>query len=771
MDDVGAWLRDRPYYDGQLTDTRTLPGHEAETASLSMPPRLERALSEQGITDLYRHQVAAIEAVRDETSVVLATPTASGKSLAYTVPAFERALDHGGRTLYIGPQNALIADQLTALSELADALGFGSNVRVAEYTGRLDDDERRAVRDQRPTVLLTNPDMLHYGILPHGHRLWEWFLEGLETIVVDEIHAYRGIFGAHVGLVLRRLQRLADRYDAAPEIVCCSATIGNPVAHASRMTGRDRAAFRLVDTDCSAQGPRHWFTWNPPLHEGPAGQGRRRSSHVAAKRLFCDLVTAGQQTLVFTRARQTAERYAEDAAQDLRARGEDTLASQVTAYEAALTDSRRREIEAGLNAGELRGVWSTNALEMGVDVGGLDAVILDGYPGTRTETFQEAGRAGRGDDPAVVVLIPGEDQLDQFVATHPSTVHDGDPEDAVVDPENPEVLPDHVRCAARENWLSEADETHFGPTFPDLVQDLTATGALARRATEAGPRWTFAGSGSPHHEVSVRGDGGGEVQLRRQRTDEVIASLSVEDAMRDAHPGAIYTHQGRTYEVVQLDLDQHVAQLSPTWADYHTRVLTDKSVTVDRDITEKRPLGRDDVPVRLARVTVREEITGFQRRDNASGTVLGTEHVDLPARELSTEGFYWTLPAEIEQAHVRAGDLPGSIHAAEHAAISMLPTRLLCDRGDVGGLSTPSHSDTGRPTVFVYDGYEGGVGIARVAFDRLAALLEDTHTMLADCSCADGCPACVQSPQCGNANEPLTRQGAIELLGRLLDTA
>lgn len=769
MDDVGAWLRGQPYYEGQITDDRTIPGRAGSTETLTLEPRLAKALSARGIEELYQHQVAAIDALRAGSDVVIATPTASGKSLAYTVPSFERAMDHGGRSLYIGPQNALIADQLESLTALADDLGFGSKVRVSEYTGRLSDAERQAVRDRQPTVLLTNPDMLHFGVLPHAHRIWDWFFESLETVIVDEVHAYRGIFGAHVALVLRRLLRVCDRFDTDPDVICCSATIGNPVEHASRVTGRDPPRIRLVDTDTSAQGPKRWLTWNPPLHDGAEGQGRRRSHHVETKRLFCDLVANGHQTLVFTRARQTAERYATDAAETLRHRGESELATKVEAYEAALTDDRRRDIESGLASGEIQGVWSTNALELGVDVGGLDAVILDGYPGTRTETFQRAGRAGRGVDPALVVLVPGEDQLDQFIAQNPDALHGGAPEDAVLDPENPELLPDHISCAARENWLSSADERYFGSRYPDVVQHLTSEGRLSRRSTAEGIRWTYGGSGSPQHDMSLRAAGGQDVQLLTERGGETIGRLSMHDAIRDAHPGAIYHHQGRTYEVVELDLQARVATLSPTWADYHTRVLTDIEVTVEEDLQEQMPLDRTDVPIRFADVTVTETVTGFERRDDQTGRTLGRKELDVPPRQLPTRALYWTLPDDVERRRVQAGDLPGAIHGAEHAVISMLPTRLLCDRGDVGGLSTPYHTHTERPTIFIYDGHSGGVGIARGAYETTQELFADTLSMLQDCSCSDGCPACVHSPQCGNANEPLTRTGAVELLRELLD--
>ncbi|EJN60998.1 DEAD/DEAH box helicase [Halogranum rubrum] len=772
MDDIVEWLRSRPYYEGQIREHRRVPARDPTFVDVELESRLASALEGEGITRLYRHQAKAIEAVRDGGNVVLATETASGKSLAYTVPAFERAMDHGGRTLYLGPQNALVADQEETLSELARKLGFGSRVSVAQYTGRLSKTEKRKVRDRMPTVLLSNPDMLHYALLPHNHRLWDWFFSSLETVVVDEIHGYRGVFGSHVALTLRRLRRICERYDSYPQFVCCSATIGNPVDHAARVTGEHESSFTLVDEDASKTGPRNWVLWNPPEYEGGGGgSGRRRSSHVETKNIFVDLVAQGYQTLAFTRARQAAERYATDSSKELRQRGEHDAARGVEAYQAALNHERRREIEAGLHAGDVRGVWSTNALELGVDVGGLDAVLLDGYPGTRMSAFQQAGRAGRGDDPALVVMVGGEDQLDQYLLKHPEDFFDADPEQALSNPENDQLLPGHIRSAASENWLSTDDERYFGSLFPDVVSDLEATGRLERRETDGGIRWTNA-SGSPQHEMSLRTIDDREIDLLDSRRNDVIGSLSFSDGLRDVHPGAIYHHQGQSYEVTSLDLDRDVAELQPTWADYYTRILSDKDIVVEADLSTKPLSARPDVQVRFADVTVTTQITGFERRDPKRGEAIGRESLDLPATTLRTKALYYTVPpdveAEIRDDHGEWG-FNGGIHAAEHSTISLLPLSLLCDRGDIGGISTPYHAHTDRSTIFIYDGYPGGVGITRGGFDSIETLLARTARLIDDCDCADGCPACVQSPQCGNANEPLAKEPAVALLRALTE--
>jgi DEAD/DEAH box helicase domain-containing protein len=618
--------------------------------------------------------------------------------------------------------------------------------------------------------------MLHYALLPHAHRLWEWFFASLETVVVDEVHEYRGVFGSHVAMLMRRLARICERYGSDPDFVCCSATIGNPVEHAARVTGQPESGFRLVDEDTSGTGPTHWLLWNPPEYEsdapgsrGEEGGSRRRSSHTETKRLFAHLVARGHQTLTFTRARQAAERYATESADELRDRGEREAAEAVEAYEAALRPERRREIEEGLHDGAVRGVWSTNALELGVDVGGLDAVVMDGYPGTRMSAFQQAGRAGRGADPSLVVLVAGEDQLDQYLMRNPDELFDGDPEKAVADPENRELLPDHVASAAAENWLSEADREYFGEPYPDVVADLESAGRLERRETGQGLRWTHSGDGSPQHSMSLRTIESREVDLVDRRSDDVIASLSFGDALRDAHPGAIYHHQGQRYEVTDLDLDRDVAELQPTWADYYTRVLTEKDIVVEEDLRERALSARPDVPVRFADVTVTERVTGFERRDATRDETIGREELDLPETTLPTRALYYPVPDDVEREMRELGDFNGGIHAAEHGSISLFPLRFLCDRGDIGGISTPLHPHVGGSAVFIYDGYPGGVGLVRDGYEVVEDLLARTASLIGGCDCASGCPACVQSPHCGNANEPLAKAPAVHLLESLTE--
>ncbi|MGM0591806.1 MAG: DEAD/DEAH box helicase, partial [Halobacteriota archaeon] len=402
------------------------------------------------------------------------------------------------------------------------------------------------------------------------------------------------------------------------------------------------------------------------------------------------------------------------------------------------------------------------------DIGTLDAVVIDGYPGTRMSTYQQAGRAGRGDDPALVVLVGGEDQLDQYLMQSPGDFFEGDPERAVCDPENAHLLPLHVECAAAENWLSTADDAHFGGQFPGVVADLAGADRLERRDTDRGPRWIHAGDGSPQHRMSLRTIDDSTIDLLDRRTNEVIASLSFADGLRDAHPGAIYHHQGQSYEVKSLDLARGVAELQPTWADYYTRVLTEKEIKVDEDVEQKPLSARPETAVHFANVTVREQIVGFERRDPRRAEAIGRQSLALPETTLETSALYFTVPEDVATEMRAIGDFNGGIHAAEHGMISLFPLSVLCDRADIGGVSTPRHPHTGRSTIFIYDGYPGGVGLVRSGYDIVEELMEQTARLVDGCACESGCPACVQSPHCGNANEPLAKEPAVVLLERLV---
>ncbi|PSP20667.1 ATP-dependent helicase [Halobacteriales archaeon QH_10_65_19] len=773
MDEFIEWVQDREYYDDQIQFQRAVAARSPVTRSCKMGAQVTDQLADRGVDELYAHQADAIEAVRNGQNVVLATPTASGKSLTYTVPALECARDHDGRTLYIGPQVALINDQEATLSDFAEPF---ADVSITQYTGALSSAERQQARDDDASIVLTTPDMLHCGLLSHATDIWRAFFESLELVVVDEVHEYRGVFGSHVGLVCRRLARICDQLDSDPQFVCCSATIGNPRDHAATITGQSTDSFVLVDEDTSKTGPTHWLFWQPPKYDrgdAPAGAGQRRSHHGETMRLFVDLVQRGYQTVAFTRARQTAERYATISSDTLAERRKTDLAENVTAYHAGLRDDRRAAIETALHTGECAGVWSTSALELGVDIGSLDAVLLDGYPGTQMATFQRAGRAGRGTEPSLVALVASEDQLDQYVIKHPRELFEQTPERAVANPSNPHLLGLHAHAAAMEQPLRTTDEAYFGPTFPDIVGALTDNGELTRRHTAHGLEWRRTASGrtlNPYDQglrtiteqtviLRVRGGEAGE-----------IGELPLDAALRDVHPGAVYHHQGQSYEVQSLALDRDVAYLAPTESDHQTRVQFDESMTIEENIATKPLATRDDVTVHFADVTRRKQVTGFQRRDHRTGAIMSEELLDLPETTLSTRALYVTLPPGLERLlQTMSGSFEGGLHAAQHALVATFPLVILCDRRDVGSVSTTEHPQTETSALFIYDSYRGGVGLARNGYDHIEELFRHTWELLADCGCSDGCPACIQSPHCGRANEPLDKRLAATLTMALAD--
>ena len=794
-----SWLRDRTYYLDQIREHTIFEGQSATTASLDLSTAVQAALSSRGIDTLYEHQVRAIQAVRNGSNTVVATPTASGKSLTYVVPALERAVESAGKTLYIAPYRALINDQTEMFRAVVDELGSGATAQVGVQTGETDREARRAVKQAQPDVLLTTLDQVHLSVVPYGHspRNWKWLFQQLDTVVIDEVHMYRGYFGSHAALVFRRLNRLCEFYDADPEYICCSATIGNPVEHAAAVTGQPEPSFTLVDEDTSVSGDQHWVLWNPPRtsetargdetpsqsteatapiapdestrdaepplpgdeqsdvraipHQDDVVGGERRSHHRESIQLFCDLVQRGYQTLVFTTARQGAAQYAGDADRLLRARDQGDLADCVSAYHAGLDDGRREELEHGLRTGDTRGVWSTTALELGIDIGTLDVVVLDGYPGTTMSTFQRAGRAGRGDDPSLVILVGGDDPLDQYVMRDPGQLFDGGAERATINPRNDTIRPDHVVCAADDSYLDPSDEAQFGDDLPAVVRQLETEGRLARVGGSR-VRWEAA-EDNPQWNTAIRGTDGREIVVVDRLTDESLERLDFRAAARDAHPDALYTHRKQTYRVAELDLDRDTAVVEPV-------------ETVD--------CGGVSVPKVLAQLTVSEQVTGYLYHENLqddSPTEVAFEE-PLPPATIETTGLVVEFPAAVSSPVRERGGPDGlldALHAVEHALISVFPRTVLCDRADIGGLSTIHHPQTTGGTIFVHDGYDGGAGYCRAAYDDLQSLVDETQRLIGQCECAEGCPSCIHSPHCGNANRSLDKQLGVVLLAAGVD--
>ncbi len=720
-----------------------------------VPPLLVDRLALAGVSAPWEHQVAAADLAWGGQSVVVATGTASGKSLAYLLPVLSTLLaDERATALYLAPTKALATDQLRAVR----ALNLMA-VRAATYDGDTPRDERDWVR-RHGQLVLTNPDMLHRGVLPR-HGDFSRLLKGLRFVVIDECHSYRGVFGSHVAQVLRRLRRVCARYGANPVFVLASATAADPQVSAATLTGVPVVA---VTDDASPRGSTEFALWEPPLQPGRGGEHGapvRRSATAETGDLLADLVVEGARTLAFVRSRRGAEAVALSARRAL-AEVSPELPGRVAAYRAGYLPEERRELERRLQSGALLGVAATNALELGLDVTGLDAVVLTGWPGTVASVWQQAGRAGRAGQGALAVFVARDDPLDTYLVHHPEALFGRPVEATVLDPSNPYVLGPHLCCAAAELPITVADLPLFGPVeqVELLLADLVRRGLLRHR-----PRgWFWTSRDRP--DVDVRGSGGRPVRLVEGATGRLLGTVDAASSHSQAHTGAVYLHQGETYLVDQLDLAEAVALVHAADPDFSTsaREVTDLQV-----VEVLRSASYNGVGLHLGTVDVTHQVVGFLRKRIGSGEVLGEEPLDLPPRELRTRAVWYTVEAALlDAAGIGWSDVPGAAHAAEHAAIGLLPLFATCDRWDIGGASTALHADTGLATVFVYDGHPGGAGFAERGFVRGAAWLRATREAIAACECATGCPSCVQSPKCGNGNEPLDKALAVRLLDIVL---
>ncbi|MGI9156291.1 MAG: DEAD/DEAH box helicase [Marmoricola sp.] len=747
----------------RLTHLEVLPARTGHHASwpLWANAALVSAWSARGIEAPWTHQVAAAELAHRRQHVVVSTGTASGKSLAYQLPALTSVLEsrrpngmRGSTVLYLSPTKALAQDQLNSVL----ALGL-DDLRAATHDGDSSQDQRDWARDFGE-YLLTNPDMLHRSMLP-AHARWSHFFAKLSYVVVDECHHYRGVFGAHVAQILRRLRRVCGLYGAEPTFVLASATVAEPEVSASRLTGLPVVA---VAEDGSPRGEVALALWEPPFTSfaGENGAPVRRSAGAEIADLLTDLVVDNVRTLAFVRSRRGAETVAL-ATRRLLAEVAPELTQRVAAYRGGYLPEDRREIERSLREGDLLGLAATNALELGIDIAGLDAVLMAGFPGTRAALWQQVGRAGRGGQDALGVLVARDDPLDTYLVTHPEALIGAPLEACVFDPGNPYVLGPHLCAAAEESPLTEDELELFGPTAPAAVDALTEAGLLRRR-----PRgWFLTDRRRASDLADIRSTGGPPVRLVEQETGRLLGTVDHSSAHGTAHQGAVYLHQGETFLVCSLDLADHVAVVTRAAPDYSTsaRETTAIAVVAEHEHTTWGP-----ARISFGDVHVTHQVVSFLKRRVPSGEVLGEEPLDLPERTLSTKAVWWTLPpALLEAAGMQTRDLPGAAHAAEHASIGLLPLFATCDRWDIGGVSTALHPDTGSLTVFVYDGHPGGAGFAERGFHAGAEWLTATRETIASCRCESGCPSCVQSPKCGNGNNPLDKAAAVELLDVLLE--
>jgi DEAD/DEAH box helicase domain-containing protein len=753
-----AALGDQPGSDeaaDPVTHVEHVPAREGRTSPWPSwaPVPVVDAFAGRGVARPWVHQVDAAELAWSGRSVVVATGTASGKSLAYQLPVLSALLaDDRATALYLSPTKALAADQLRTLTELALP-----GVRPSAYDGDTPLDERDWVRAHSRFVL-TNPDMVHRGILPN-HARWASFLRRLRFVVIDECHTYRGVFGSHVAAVLRRLRRICARYGASPVFVLASATVSSPQTSAERLVG---VPVDAVTDDGSPRGSTTFALWEPPLGppRGENGAPVRRSAIAETADLLTDLVVSGARTLAFVRSRRAAEVVATSVRRSLDEVAPE-LANRVAAYRAGYLAEERRALERALLDGSLLGVAATNALELGVDVSGLDAVILAGYPGTLASLWQQSGRAGRSARDALAVLVARDDPLDTYLVHHPQAVFGRPVEATVLDPVNPYVLGPHLCCAAAELPLTPADVTLFGgPAAQAVVDGLVEEGLLRKRP--AGWYWTS----RQRPQADIRGTGGDPVSVVEATTGRLLGTVDAGASHGTVHPGAVYLHQGETYVVEHLDLDSSVALVraeAPDWST-HARDITDLQV-----VSVTRTVDAGPVRLSLGTVDVTEQVVSYLRRRQPGGEIMDETPLDLPARELRTTAVFYTVtPEALEAAGIDAADVPGAAHAAEHAAIGLLPLVATCDRWDIGGLSTALHPDTGLPTVFVYDGHAGGAGFAERGFEAAETWLRATRDAISACGCDNGCPSCVQSPKCGNGNNPLDKAKAVRLLDLVL---
>ena len=723
---------------------RVFPGRPAAYADPARPlPRpLAELLAGRGIRRLYAHQARAADLVRAGRHTAVATPTASGKTMTYLLPVLEELLRNpDSRAIFLYPLKALAQDQLKAIHELTAALPASARPTAAIFDGDTTAHFRRKIRDNPPQILITNPEMLHLSILPN-HESWSTVLAGLTHVVADEMHTYRGVTGSHMAFVFRRLLRVCARFGSRPTFVFSSATIGNPGELATALTG---LPVETVTDSGAPAGARHFLFINP-----------EQSAATTAVMLLSAALSRGLRTIVYTQSRKMTELISLWIAERA-----GPFASRVSAYRSGFLPEERRAIEAAMASGQLLGVVSTSALELGIDIGGLDLCILCGYPGSVMSAWQRGGRVGRALRESAVALVAGEDALDQYFMRHPADFFDRPPESAVINPDNPVIAARHLECAAAELPLAENEALLAGEGIRREAARLEARGLLLR--DKDGER-LFAARKRPHRDVNLRGSGG---QFAIQTTDgTVIGQIDEMRAYKETHPGAIYIHRGVSHLVEDLDIPGRLVRAAPAKVDHYTRARGQKTTEILETLGQTEVRG---VPVFLGRLKVTETVTGYERRKARGGQLLSIVPLDLPPMVFETEGFWWVIPRRVqEELDKRLFHFMGAIHAMEHAMIGILPLLVLTDRNDLGGISTPLHPQVGRACVFVYDGAPGGVGLSRLAFAKAEEALSRTLAAVAGCPCETGCPSCVHSPKCGSGNRPIDKVAARFLLELLM---
>jgi DEAD/DEAH box helicase domain-containing protein len=736
--------------DGRLVAESAEPATMAKLQELpsSLHPELAAALSAARIDSLYSHQAAAYETAR-RSNLILTSGTASGKSLSFNLPVLDGiAQEPKRRAIYLYPTKALAQDQARKLGELRPP-----GLREAIYDGDTPREDRPSIR-RRANLVLTNPDMLNVGVLPH-HKRWGDFLANLGWVVVDEAHTYRGVFGSHVANVLRRLRRVAGLYRAEPRFVMASATIANPKELAERLTG---LPFELLDDDGAPRAGREIAMWNPPVIEQRTQT--RRSPVSEAADLLVELVSRGVRTICFMRSRRGIELINRFASMKLAEDGKGELADRIAPYRAGYTPQQRREIESQLSSGELLAVAATDALELGIDVGELDAAICVNFPGTVASLRQMWGRAGRRRR-GLAVYVAGEDALDQFFCRHPDEFLERPVEAAILDHRSEQIRMQHLLAAAYEAPLGPDDDEILGEGWQEGAERLVTMGELRRGR---GERYLTRSGEFVAGRIALRSSSADTVAVVDSTSGEMLGNVEAERAFSTVHPGAIYLHFGRSYEVSELDVRTRRAIVKPFEGDYYTQVKKETEVYIEETQSQRRALG---VELNFGTISVSEQVIAYQRKRLGDNKVIDIVSLDLPEQDFVTQGLWYVIGDRMAAA-LPSEVLLGALHASEHGQIAVLPLIAMCDRWDIGGLSTNIHHQTGSPTIFIYDGHPGGVGITRRGYEEFERLVGDADRLIRECPCEDGCPSCVQSPKCGNLNEHLHKGGALELMGRML---
>lgn len=740
------------HFAGQVVHHRCLPVQEAVFSPLlrGLSVGVQRLLEGQGLQSLYSHQAQAMDYIRGGRSVVVATPTASGKSLIYNLPVVEQHLrDSDAHALYIFPLKALAQDQRAAFERLVAPWPEAARPTIAIYDGDTSDHFRRKIRRDPPSVLITTPEMLHLAILPF-HEQWTPFLAGLSHVVVDEAHTYRGVLGVHMAQVFRRLNRLAGRYGATPTYVFCTATVGNPAELAANLMGAGPGihAPQAITQSGAPQGARHFVFLNPVA-----------SPATAAIDLLKAALARNLRTIVYCRSRRMTELIS------LWASGQaGQWKSRISAYRAGFLPEERRDIEARMSSGALLAVISTSALELGIDIGGLDVCILVGYPGTVMATLQRGGRVGRAQQESAVVLVAGEDALDQYFMRYPEDFFNRPAEQAVVNPNNEVILKRHLECAAAELSLQTGEECLQSPAAQQVVRELEREGLLLRSAD--GNSYVAARK-RPQRHVDLRGCG--QTFTIEDTNGTVLGTVDGQRAYKETHPGAVYLHRGVSYVITELDIATATVKAEGARVNYYTRVRTSKSTEI---LSCSESVAWGECTASLGRLRITEHISGYEKRATAGNRLLTIVPLEFPPHVFETEGLWYAIPdsarLRVEQSCLH---FMGGIHAMEHAIIGMLPLTVMADRNDFGGISTPMHAQVGLPAVFIYDAMAGGAGLCRAAFAQAFTLLQVTRKAISDCPCEDGCPSCVHSPKCGSGNRPISKESAKALLSCILDAS